>query len=315
MTPPGFDHPVAPGGYAWWYVDALSDDGGFGLAAIGFIGSVFSPYYARARRRGHADPLDHCAINLALYFPGRQCWTMTERRHASVSRSASELVIGPSAMRWDGSGLRIDFDEVAAPVPRRVRGTVMLHPLTTVDRGFALEPSARHRWRPIAPCARVEVRLRESGLQWQGTGYFDANAGDAPLEAAFARWQWSRTHRPDQITAIAYDAEPRCGPPTAMALRIGRGGLLSTEEPGDRSELARTRWNLPRRVRTEPGSRASLVRSLEDGPFYARSLLGITTRDGPALAIHETLSLDRFAAGWVRALLPFRMRRARSTNS
>ena len=52
MTKPGaFDTPVAPGGYAWWYIDALSDDGRCGLTIIAFIGSVFSPYYALARRR------------------------------------------------------------------------------------------------------------------------------------------------------------------------------------------------------------------------------------------------------------------------
>jgi hypothetical protein len=28
---PRFDQPVAPGGYLWWYVDALSDDGRYGL--------------------------------------------------------------------------------------------------------------------------------------------------------------------------------------------------------------------------------------------------------------------------------------------
>jgi len=45
---------VKPGGYAWWYVDALSADGRFGLSIIAFVGSVFSPYYALARRRGAA---------------------------------------------------------------------------------------------------------------------------------------------------------------------------------------------------------------------------------------------------------------------
>ena len=49
---PRFDAAVPPGGYAWWYVDALSDDGRHGLTIIAFIGSVFSPYYACARRRG-----------------------------------------------------------------------------------------------------------------------------------------------------------------------------------------------------------------------------------------------------------------------
>ena len=62
--------PVGRDGYAWWYVDALSDDGQHGLTIIAFIGSVFSPYYAWARRRGPADPLNHCALNVALYGTG-----------------------------------------------------------------------------------------------------------------------------------------------------------------------------------------------------------------------------------------------------
>ena len=34
------------GGYAWWYIDAVSDDGRDAIAIIAFLGSVFSPYYA-----------------------------------------------------------------------------------------------------------------------------------------------------------------------------------------------------------------------------------------------------------------------------
>ena len=37
------------------------------LTLIAFVGSVFSPYYAWARRRGQADAENHCALNLALY--------------------------------------------------------------------------------------------------------------------------------------------------------------------------------------------------------------------------------------------------------
>ena len=43
MAGPCFDQEVAPGGYAWWYVDAISDDRQHGLTVIAFIGSVFSP--------------------------------------------------------------------------------------------------------------------------------------------------------------------------------------------------------------------------------------------------------------------------------
>ena len=90
---PRFDQPVAPGGYLWWYVDALSDDGRHGLSIIAFVGSVFSPYYAWARSRngGVADPENFCAINVALYGAAGKRWTMTERGRSSVRRSAASL--------------------------------------------------------------------------------------------------------------------------------------------------------------------------------------------------------------------------------
>jgi carotenoid 1,2-hydratase len=71
--------PVPHGGYAWWYVDGLSDDGRHGITLIAFIGSVFSPYYAWARRRGGGDPEHHCALNVALYGAGGKRWALTER--------------------------------------------------------------------------------------------------------------------------------------------------------------------------------------------------------------------------------------------
>jgi len=52
-----------------------------------------------------------------------------------------------------------------------------------------------------------------------------------------------------------------------------------------------------------------VLRTYEDTPFYARSLLA-TEHDGlPATAMHESLDLDRFASRWVQCLLPFRMPR------
>jgi carotenoid 1,2-hydratase len=308
-TAPEFDRPVPPGGYAWWYLDALDPEGRYGLAIIGFIGSVFSPYYAYARRRGGADPLNHCALNVGLYLPQRNYWSMTERGRASVTRTATELVIGPSALQWDGSRLRIDIDERAAPLPARIRGTVLVHPRVAFDRDFALDHDGAHRWRPVLPCADVEVDLQSPDLHWRGMGYVDSNFGNGPLEDAFSSWQWTRTHLPGDVTAIAYDAEPRIGAPRSLTLRIERGALFQSDAVRPRTELARTRWGLPRSVAVDAGTQPRVVRGLEGGPFYARSLLGMTLQGDAALGVHETLSLDRFAARWVQAMLPFRMPR------
>ncbi len=56
--PVSFDQDVPDSGYRWWYVDGVSDDGRFGVVIIAFVGSVFSPYYFRARQSGPTNPED-----------------------------------------------------------------------------------------------------------------------------------------------------------------------------------------------------------------------------------------------------------------
>ena len=297
---PCFDAPVLPGGYAWWYVDALSDDGQHGLTLIAFIGSVFSPYYAWS---GWANPLDHCAVNVALYGRSNR-WAMTERRRRSLSRDVSSLVIGPSSLTWDGDTLTLSFDEITAPIPARLRGTVRLHAGALVGREFALDEAARHRWRPIAPRARVEVSLTSPALEWRGNGYFDANAGDEPLERAFASWDWSRAHLAAD-TLLFYDAKRRDGGSADLALRL-RGDRLDHIEPPPGVRLAPTFWRVPRTAR---GERLEVRQTLEDTPFYTRTILNGRYGGEPAEIVHESLSLDRFRSPVVRAMLPFRMPR------
>ncbi|CAN0463436.1 unnamed protein product, partial [Phaeothamnion confervicola] len=163
---PDFSRTVPPNGYAWWYVDALSDDGQHGITIIAFIGSVFSPYYAFARRKGPADPLNHCAINVAVYTKGSHRWAMTERPRDAVSRTANLFTVGPSNLAWDGKSLTIRIDETSVPIPRRVRGTVRVVPKAVTEHAFTLNESGNHRWWPIAPCARVQVALDQPHLRW-----------------------------------------------------------------------------------------------------------------------------------------------------
>ena len=226
-----FDAPVRPGGYAWWYVDALSEDGREGLTLIAFIGSVFSPYYAWTGRR---DPADHCALNVALYGTHRR-WAMTERGRGALRQGDDALAIGPSALRWDGHALVIDIDEVTAPVPSRIRGQVRLYPEAVVNHPIVLDEAGNHTWWPIAPCARVEVDLDRPKARWSGTGYFDSNRGDAALEATFRRWDWCRAATPDG-TAVLYDLETRSGDEAALAILFdparGRRRLRPAAESG-----------------------------------------------------------------------------------
>ena len=159
-----FDTPVSRGGYAWWYIDALSADGRYGLTVIAFVGSVFSPYYAFSRKHGSGDPLNHCALNIAFYSENRKCWAMTERGSGQLHRTSNSLTIGPSNVDWNGDLLTIDIREVTAPVPSRLRGVIRIYPKALSTEAFTIDGSGRHRWRPFAPCAHVEVSMSEPTL-------------------------------------------------------------------------------------------------------------------------------------------------------
>ena len=273
-----------------------------------FQGSVSNPYYAWARRRGPADPQNFCALNVALYGPSGR-WAMTERRRAALSRGASWLAIGPSALSWDGNALTVTIAETGAPVPRPVKGTVRLYPEALETRVVAIDHAGRHRWSPIAPCARVEVALERPNLSWSGRAYCDTNSGDAPLEADFAQWHWSRASLANG-TAVLYDVTPREGGGRSLALRYDRAGGVAEFPLPPRVPLPATLWRVARQTRADAGHAPVLRETLEDAPFYARSVLETRLCGEAATAVHESLSLDRFRAPWVQAMLPFRMPRA-----
>ncbi len=306
---PIFDRPVADSGYAWWYVDAISDDGRHGLTLIAFLGSVFSPYYFWARAHGASDPLAHCAINVALYGP-RSRWTMTERDRSSLVRESAALRIGPSGLHWTGDWLEIDLDEWTAPLPRRLRGRIRVHPAVQNDRSIDLDPHGRHRWTPIWPAARVEVDLASPGTRWSGTGYLDHNRGAEPLERCFHSWYWLRASTA-QGPVVLYDTRQRDGQRGSVALHFDRDGQLHDLPTPAPAALPRSRWRVARPTRSEDGQ-ARIEAVWEDTPFYTRSRVRATLLGESVCAVHESLMLPRFTNYWVQQMLPFRMpRRAR----
>ena len=281
---------------------------------------MFSPWYAARRRRlgVNAAPAEaHCAVNLALYriappranspSPARvrRLWSMTERSERSLQRDAHQLSIGTSRLHWQGPDLLVTLDEWTVPWPRKLRGELCLMPGAGPSREFDLDATGHHVWQPVAPRGRIAVDLSSPGWRWQGDAYLDHNRGDRPLEHDFVQWQWQRQQAADGPgSRIAYVTQPRVGPPRALHLSIGRDGRLQTLDAPPSHALPTSAWGIHRQGHGPLG--LSLAGTLEDGPFYARSLLQDT--DG-GLAVHESLNLDRFDRRWVQTLLPFRMPR------
>ncbi len=275
---------------------------------IAFIGSVFSPYYARARRRSDADPTNYCAINAVLYGPRGKRWAMTERDRHALWCSERHLRIGRSSITDSDGELSLSIDEICVPLPFRLRGTIRLRPEIVGQQDYPIDAQGRHVWRPVMPSARIEVEMRDPELSWTGHGYADHNRGAAPLESDFARWSWARFPL-RKGNVIFYDTVPRRGNPVSLALRHTRSGVERLTAPPSVA-LPQTGWRMPRELHSDAVDETT-VRTLEDTPFYARSVVTARLLGEPATGMHESLSLDRFASRWVQAMLPFRMPRRR----
>lgn len=271
---------------------------------------MFSPYYAWSHARsGAADPDDHCTLNVCLYSPGARRWTMTERGRSRSRRDARSFAIGPSAVQWDGTRLVFDIVERAVPFGQPVRGRVTVTPEALCSCSVALDDGGRHRWGPIAPRAHVEVAFDAPDLSWRGHAYFDSNEGDEPVDRPFREWDWSRASLADGSTAVLYDVRQRTGADHVLALRFLRDGRVEPFEPPPRQPLPRTAWRIDRTIRSDATTPARVVQTLEDTPFYVRSVLESGLLGERVTSMHETLNVPRFASSVVRMMLPFRMPR------
>jgi carotenoid 1,2-hydratase len=200
---------------------------------------------------------------------------------------------------------------MTVPLPSRVRGTVRVYPGAVTGGGFTLDAAGRHRWWPIAPMARVEVALDQPALRWSGAGYLDTNDGDEALEDGFVHWNWCRAGLSQGGASVLYNVTRRSADPLSIAIRIDHAGGVHPIEPPPPARLPPTTlWRVPRDTRADAGMQPVVRQTLVDAPFYSRSVLSSHVLGQPVTAVHESLSLDRFRAGWVQAMLPFRMPRA-----
>ena len=218
---PKFDIDVKPNGYAWWYVDGISNDGNRAISIIGFIGSVFSPWYYWSKRK---DPQNHVCINVAMYGKGWR-WTMTERGKQKLKRTQNMLKVGPSSFNWNKDHLIINFDEYSIPHFDNVKGTVKIIPKFISEIECNLLSDNSHVWRPFSPISRIEVDINKPGWQWEGHGYFDANFGSNALEKDFSYWTWGRFPT-DKGSYTFYDAIPRKEKDVNIALLFKNNGRI-----------------------------------------------------------------------------------------
>jgi len=324
---------VLPGGYAWWYFDAQSDDGARALTAIFFVGSVFSPDYAARLRRGEpARAEEHVAVNLALYERGKQvAWVMSEYGEPALHSLGKDgpAIADSRIERLPSGGLRVHVRERSAPffwsrarLGGRIEGSFDFEPLARPLGPFELAASGGpiHHWRVPMPHARVRVAMSRPDFNFEGTGYHDINRGEGRLEAAFSRWSWARFHDGER-TLVMYAMREVSGREQALLVDSRQSdalpdnaSLLVTSTDGP---LRKAGWglSLPSWFELDRGGqplRCEPTTLIEVSPFYARYIATLRQGEQPiATGLGEYLDLDRFRSRGIQFLLRFKTRRMR----
>ncbi|SEW41617.1 hydroxyneurosporene synthase [Cognatiyoonia koreensis] len=272
---------------------------------MGFIGSVFSPWYAWSGRK---DPANNCCINVATYGKGGR-FTMTDRGRAALRTSRDTLEVGPSSMHWDGDKLVISIDEIASPpLVSRVRGTITVTPSALTSVELPLKADGSHVWRPFGPISDISVDLEANGWQWSGKGYFDANFGTRALEQDFDYWTWGCFPGARGATAF-YDVTRRDGSTFETAVRFDPDGSAEQIAGQPQTPLKRSLWQVKRETRADPGAEPRQVLSMLDAPFYSRSAVETVLDGERCVGVHEALDLTRFRMAALKPMLAVRVPR------
>jgi len=228
-----------PGGYEWWYFDAVSGCGEYALCCIWFLGSPFSPYYRQSALGRPASPFDHNALFFALYHCGKlhayhfSCFPISELYAAESMplclRFGPNTLSMPSPGRW-----RLDIADENANGRRLTASLVFAGPPLSAGASEDSPLGGDHFWLPIAPFCRVsgQITLREEHnpgaetISLRGTGYHDHNWGRLPFDAAIRDWSWARAALGGERSVILYHVQPHRAPPVSHLLLFDAGQLV-----------------------------------------------------------------------------------------
>ena len=326
----------ARGGFAWWYLD-LVDDQGRGLVLIWSFGLPFLPGYASSARRGDAPAArSRPSLTLSLYDGGRIAfYDLGEHTpdDASWDPHTHRWTFGASTIRWehseDGSmrTLYIDLDRPIPGTRERLTGQIRVHGrLCQGDAPVPHETDApSHVWSPMMLGCRGTADLQAGDFQFaiDGRAYHDRNAGLVPLHAlGIGRWWWGRISFSDH-DFIWYRLQPDDGGPVReMALRVTTDGHI-TELDTDVALGTDVRGSFglasPESVLFHDADGVPVVVALEslvdDGPFYQRHIVRGVWRGEVGRGFAELVVPDQIDRDLHRPFVRMRVHQDKGRNS
>ncbi|MGD8427114.1 MAG: hypothetical protein PVH63_05750 [Balneolaceae bacterium] len=213
-----------PGGYEWWYFDAISKDGTYSFVVIFYEGNPFSTRYIKALQteNGRAMADEYPAVSISVYERGKPIFysfTEFDPPDCSFSENQINVQVGRHALTGEmddklrytlilkedlPSGDRLDAEiSFESPVCERP----LFKNVNAINTGHR---NTGHRWNLVQPRADVKgkIRLASNGkiskkIDFEGRGYHDHNTGNEPMRDEFRDWYWGRFHF-ETMTLVYY---------------------------------------------------------------------------------------------------------------
>ena len=139
-------------------------------------------------------------------------------------------------------------------------------------------------------------------------GYFDANAGQAALEADFSFWTWGRFPMKDRALCFYY-ATRRDGSTLELGVEVLADGTVNQIDPPPLTSFKPSGWRVHRETRADPGFTPRQAAPMLDAPFYSRSQVTTRLFGEETTGVHEALDLDRFRSPWLKPMIAVRVPR------
>jgi carotenoid 1,2-hydratase len=131
------------------------------------------------------------------------------------------------------------------------------------------------------------------------------------MDGAFTEWDWSRAPLQDGSTGVIYDVRQTQGEDRVIAVRFAPSGEFEYFTPPPRQPLPGTAWRIGRTMRTDERQPAVVQQTLEDTPFYVRSVVSSSLLGESVTSVHETLNVPRLVSRSTQLMLPWRMPRVK----
>lgn len=203
-----------PGGYEWWYFDAIDESTGYALVVIFYQGNPFSNRYIRQLEDNDDSnaglPSDFPAISISLYKdhkPVFYSFTEYPAGETEFRTDRPSVKIGDNSLQADFSGKEMRYfltlNEVLPSGDKIIADLTCssdIKPLDDIGEGGSGSPQG-HTWNLVMPRAKVKGSLsvyRNSDVThttgFNGLGYHDHNTGKEPMKDEFRDWYWGRFH-------------------------------------------------------------------------------------------------------------------------